>query len=107
MSVLKDIEQINVSKITQAHIDIEDEPILGDILDECVLQDVPRGFLLESHRWFDTEVLVYEHPDGGYFGIRAVSSIKSEEMDTNDCYHTIQAFLMKRVEKPVFEIATP
>lgn len=77
---------------------------LGENIDINYIENLDR----DEHRWFTTEINVYEFIEGakslGYLAISEIGTIKSEMMGVEDCGVALEAYNVKRVIRESFEI---
>ncbi len=94
------LEKLNLSKITQTSIDWE-ENIPIEIWEEYLkgkeYSEVETGLDVEKHRWYEISTTVVKVL-GRYLGIEHISELYSEEMTTEDCYHTMRFYEMKEIQ---------
>ena len=56
-----------------------------------------EGLEPEKHRWYETAIRVIS-VGGKVLGIRHITTLYSESMTTEDCYHILEFFEMKEVK---------
>lgn len=87
---------------------VENEGLPYDLPQDVVdkypgLKDpIAEGIDPDEHRWYTLTTSVYD-VGGEYVGVRVVGTIKSESMDRESCYNTLEFFPMKKVMAESFE----
>ena len=84
--------------------DFLDEQDLSGKLETNYIENLNR----DEHRWFTTEINVYEFVEGskslGYLAISEVGTIKSEMMSIEDCGLELRAYNVKKIVRESFEV---
>lgn len=102
------IERFNSLKIRQTFsVDdfvfdqIEDK----DVRDFLMMSSFEScGYHVDKHRWYETDIYVYQDAGGDYFGLRMVAQNYSESSSVEDHYHHIEALDMESYTSIMFKI---
>lgn len=91
------VEQLNARKILQT-TDIEEQLSILE-LDYPTIKD---KLDVEKHRWYETSITVLKVGEE-LLGVRAVSDVFSEQMNYEDCYHTLTFMEMEEIQTTTYK----
>lgn len=94
-----------INELNLCQTEYPDEQEFNEEIDSELsnLKVVDSGLDVDKHRWYETSVTVYKHPEG-FFGIRYVTDQFSEMSSIEDHYWDLKAFEMEEVSTVTYKV---
>lgn len=89
------VKMLNDLEILQTDLEFE-KSIPEELYNKYFKSAVGGGIDVERHRWYETDITVYEVEDG-LLGVRAVSLLYSEQSSIEDIFWHLQFFEMEEI----------